>query len=111
MNVMQATAKSYQDLGSVLSEAKCGVFIINLDRRQDRWDRISKHLNEVNCHSFCRVAAIDGLKESKELAQRVVRLDTEYPSDDKPTNRQMSVLGCLKSHLKALKLVGTFGYG
>ena len=91
------------NLGSVLSDARCGIFIINLDRRQDRWDQISKHLNELNCRSFQRIAAIDGSNESKKLAKRIFRLDSEKFSDE-PTKRQGGALGCLKSHLKALTI-------
>lgn len=100
---MLAGVKLEIDLGRVLDEANCGIFIINLDRRQDRWDQITQHLTELNCKSFQRIAAIDGLKESKELAQRVFRLDSEMSYTSEPSKRQMGVLGCLKSHLKALK--------
>jgi len=91
-------------LGSVLSDAHCGIFIINLDRRADRWVRISEHLRELNCHSFQRIAACDGLMESKELAKKVFVPDNEKLSAAEPTKRQMGALGCLKSHLKALKV-------
>lgn len=98
---------SNQNFGNILSTAKCEVLIINLDRRKDRWDRISKHLHELNYESFQRISAVDGLKESKELAKKVFRLDGEKLFNE-PTNRQMGVLGCLKSHLKVLKVASKF---
>jgi len=94
-------------LGETLTDANCGVFIINLDRREDRWVQISKHLKELNCHNFLRIAAVDGLNEPKELARKVLPIDNENPHY-LPTKRQMCVLGCLKSHLKALKLASQF---
>ena len=109
MCVVSNTEKEFDpNLGGVLAAARCGVFIINLDRREDRWDQISKHLNELNCKSFQRVVAIDGLKESKELSRKVFRLESGNPFNDEPTISQMGVLGCLKSHLKALQLASKF---
>ncbi|MBA3815994.1 MAG: glycosyltransferase family 25 protein [Parachlamydiaceae bacterium] len=92
------------NFGEVLRNEKCEVFVINLDRRPDRWEQISKHLNELHCLNFHRVRAVDGLKESPELARKIIRLESEKSNYEVPTNRQFGVLGCLKSHLKALQL-------
>lgn len=89
--------------GEVLNKARCKVFIINLDRRPDRWDQISEHLTNLNYHEYIRVPAVDGKLESEELSRKVVRLeDEDLPYAQYPTQRQRGVLGCLKSHLKAL---------
>lgn len=104
MHSLSDTQKHLSSLGHVLAVANCGIFIINLEHRQDRWTQISQHLIELNCHRFQRVAAVDGLDESKKLARKVLRIASENLFYDLPTKRQMRVLGCLKSHLKALKL-------
>lgn len=90
------------NLGSILASERCGIFIINLNRRQDRWTQISTHLNELQCTNYRRVEAVDGLLESKELAKRVALISGETPSQE-PTRRQQGVVGCIKSHLKALQ--------
>ncbi|MFA6916131.1 MAG: glycosyltransferase family 25 protein [Parachlamydiales bacterium] len=109
MGMVSCTEKELNPkLGNVLSAVGCGVFIINLDRRNDRWDQITKHLYELSLLSFQRVSAVDGLTESKKLAKRVLRQENENSPSDVPTRRQRGVLGCLKSHLKALKLASKF---
>lgn len=102
--MIQAEKILERSLGDVLAAAKCGIFIINLDRREDRWIQISEHLKELNCLNFQRVPAVDGLNEPKELARKIIKINGEKPSQDIPTLLQQGVLGCLKSHLKALKM-------
>lgn len=104
--LINAEKDKSSQFGDTLVEAKCGIFIINLDRREDRWKAISNHLNELNCHHFQRVTAVDGLNEPQELAKKVVVNDqlSKYPL----TLQQRGALGCLKSHLKALKQASLF---
>jgi GR25 family glycosyltransferase involved in LPS biosynthesis len=65
-------------------------FIINLDRRRDRWDSISKKLQDIN---IIRYPAIDGskLKNSEQL-QRIF--------DNNDYNMRKGMVGCALSHIK-----------
>lgn len=65
-------------------------FVINLDRRKDRWDDISKKLQDIN---IIRYSAIDGsrLKNSEQL-QRIF--------DNNDYNMKRGMVGCALSHIK-----------
>lgn len=78
-------------------------FVINLDRRPDRLERVTKHLQEFGVKTFQRVSAVDGMNEEDELSRRVVRHSSKKPPQT-ITCWQRGTLGCLKSHLKALEL-------
>ena len=69
-------------------------FVINLDSRKDRWEKISKALYE-NHVDFKRFPAIDGklLKPTEQL-QRIF--------DNNDYNMKAGMVGCAMSHIKLL---------
>lgn len=93
-----------KNLGEVFG-AFSQVLVINLDRRSDRWDLISAHLRDQGLKRFERISGVDGHLESPDLCSRVQRLESQ--PKDKVTLRQHGVVGCLKGHLKALRVAST----
>jgi len=61
------------------------VFVINLDRRPDRWQAISANLDRIGLHAT-RIDAIDGLALTDDPALRLMG----------PGH-----VGCARSHYKA----------
>lgn len=83
-------------------------FIINLDRRPDRWDEISQKINStcLKDEIFIRYSAFDGNKWEEELK----RLDLENDSivkylKTKKMNTVKGVFGCYMSHYTLLKSI------
>ena len=72
------------------------VFVINLDRRRDRWDAISAHLDRLGIEAT-RIAAVDG---------RLIRQQDiwERETNDNVVERVLTPPeeGCLLSHCKAM---------
>ncbi len=66
------------------------IYIINLDRSQDRWFNMKKQCIGLNCN---RIKAIDG----KTLDE------SEYKNILKTNNMKKNTIACFMSHLKCLK--------
>ena len=65
------------------------IFVINLDRRKDRWDNISKMLDD----NIIRFPAVDGLRlKNSEQLQRIF--------DNNDYNMRRGMVGCALSHIK-----------
>lgn len=83
-------------------------FIINLDRRPDRWDEIIQKINNscLKDEKFIRYSAFDGNKWEEELK----RLDLENDGiikylKNKKMNTVKGVFGCYMSHYTLLKSI------
>jgi GR25 family glycosyltransferase involved in LPS biosynthesis len=70
------------------------VYVINLDRREDKWKRVSKNFNKYNVCAT-RVSAIDGWSLTYEQRQEL--------SGNYPVKLQEGHTGCLLSHVSVLK--------
>jgi GR25 family glycosyltransferase involved in LPS biosynthesis len=75
-----------------IPEIKLKTFVINLDRRQDRWEMFQEH-KEPRFLDYERFSAVDGskLKPNKQL-QRIFQ-GNDY-------NMAQGMVGCAMSHLK-----------
>lgn len=73
-------------------------YIINLDRREDRWEKVHKKLLDSNIVCFERYSAFDGQKLVwDDTMKKLFEID-----DDKPRNKthdyRRGILGCSLSH-------------
>ena len=81
-------------------------YIINLDRRKDRWDdcveRINKS-NELKKEKFIRISAFDGYNHEEELKRYNLNENVliKYLINNK-VRVQKGVFGCFISHLIVL---------
>lgn len=66
------------------------IYIINLDRSPERWDKMKSQCQGLNCK---RIIAIDG----KNLDEK------EYEDTIKKTKMKKNTIACFLSHLKCLK--------
>jgi GR25 family glycosyltransferase involved in LPS biosynthesis len=67
-------------------------YVINLDRRPDRWETFQKQ-KEVKCLNYERFSAVDGSKlEPNEQLQRIF--------DGNDYNMREGMVGCAMSHIK-----------
>jgi GR25 family glycosyltransferase involved in LPS biosynthesis len=83
------------------------VFVINLERRPDRAENMTRKLNGLGIE-FELLKAHDGMIEHNEWKERENKTDAKEISEHaKACGRN----GCASSHLKALKLAKERGYG
>jgi GR25 family glycosyltransferase involved in LPS biosynthesis len=68
------------------------VYIINLDRSKDRWEKIVKQCEKENINYY-RIEAIDGMKIDRN----------EYKSILHKKNMKDNTIACFLSHMKSLK--------
>jgi GR25 family glycosyltransferase involved in LPS biosynthesis len=89
------------------------VYVINLDRRQDRWNDVQKSLKRAGFTNIERVSAIDGkLIDSNHLKQLVH--PSVYPSLGKVRTKHedlgsVGAVGCYLSHYKVWKMIEESG--
>ena len=76
---------------NVLSEFP--VLVVNLTRRQDRWNSISEHLKSRNINNFEKFEAVDG----RELT---LTNELKYLFRGNDFNFRRGVIGCALSHIK-----------
>jgi len=76
---------------NVLSEFP--VLVVNLNRRQDRWNSISEHLKSKNITNFEKFEAVDG----RELT---LTNELKYLFRGNDFNFRRGVIGCALSHIK-----------
>lgn len=68
-------------------------YVINLDRRKDRWEKFTKQDSVINCLKYERFSAIDGSKlQPTEQLQRIF--------DGNDYNMREGIVGCAMSHIK-----------
>lgn len=86
------------------------VYVINLDRRKDRWESVRNILNKSNFFNVYRISAIDGKKIDTNQIKKLVHPDA-YKKIGKIRERDedlgsLGAIGCYLSHYKAwLKIV------
>lgn len=78
------------------------IFVLNLDRRQDRWEFVSRQFEAVGL-SAVRISAIDG--NSPEFRRR-----HWYDEEIHATFRSPGALACLMSHITILQRAVLHGY-
>ena len=74
-------------------DSKIKTYVLNLDRRPDRWDNFKNNCSEIDFLNYQRFSAVDGLKiKSTEQLQRIFN-NNDY-------NMKAGMVGCLMSHIK-----------
>jgi GR25 family glycosyltransferase involved in LPS biosynthesis len=76
---------------TTVSEVKCKTYVVNLDRRPDRWETFQKNATEID--NYERFSAVDG-----KLIKNSTQLQQIFESNDYYMRRGM--VGCLLSHVK-----------
>ncbi|MEZ4485268.1 MAG: glycosyltransferase family 25 protein [Syntrophotaleaceae bacterium] len=85
------------------------IFIINLDDRPDKWDRMVERLKALGADNYERVSAIK--RPLSEFPYTVYSgMSTKKLADDKIEQYCAGQSGCKMSHLKALKLARSRNY-
>lgn len=82
-------------------------YIINLDRRKDRWDEFLSRLKqspELNKDTFIRISAFDGYNHVNEI-KRYNLQDNRILNVLKNKKVSTGVLGCLLSHYITLETI------
>jgi GR25 family glycosyltransferase involved in LPS biosynthesis len=83
-----------QEPGNLVSELKFKTYVVNLDRRSDRWDSFKKNAaNVIDFMNYERFSAIDG-----KIIKNTSQLQQIFESNDYYMRRGM--VGCLLSHVK-----------
>lgn len=72
------------------------VYVINLDGQPERWQWMKEQLDYWQVENYTRVSAYDGRPETGEDLSEIVK--GRYPSD-----MSAGEIGCVTSHLKAIK--------
>ena len=77
-------------------------FVINLDRRKDRWESFQQRFDGVDDLELCRVSAVDHLtlKITRELKPRINEWNFKYAPDS-----VKKLAGCCMSHLNIWKII------
>jgi hypothetical protein len=82
-------------------------FVINLDRRVDRWDETQEALRGADMTSGVeRFSALAGSVSDMPLYPRM----GEWLGKDRTTARVLAAIGCLKSHVEVCRLALSRGY-
>lgn len=72
---------------------KMETYVINLDRRSDRWEEFIQHSNQLSFLDFKRYSAVDGKNlVSTDQLQRIF--------DGNDYNMRSGIVGCAMSHIK-----------
>lgn len=85
------------------------VYVINLDRRPDRWETVQRSLKRAGFMNIERVSAIDGKMIDSEQLKKIVH-SSVYPSLGKIRNNHedlgsVGAVGCYLSHYKVWKMI------
>ena len=68
------------------------IFVINLDRRPDRWEKFKQN-SEINSLQYARFSAVDGQKLKPTLQLQRIFENNDY-------NMRSGIVGCALSHLQ-----------
>jgi glycosyl transferase family 25 len=97
-NIMTQTV-SMQDALNRLT-----VYVVNLDRRPDRWKMVSDMLKQAQFHNVQRVSAVDGSQITAEQIRHLVTPDVYRSLGQLRTNHEdigsLGAIGCFLSHYK-----------
>jgi len=88
------TEEIKEEIKTLVSELKFKTYVVNLDRRSDRWDSFKKNAsNVIDFMNYERFSAVDG-----KLIKNTSQLQQIFESNDYYMRRGM--VGCLLSHVK-----------
>lgn len=92
-NELQLSGKEEMLQNKKLFNFKFETFVVNLDRRLDRWENFEKKATELKFLQYKRFSAVDGnkLKPNPQL-QRIF--------DNNDYNMRKGMVGCAMSHIK-----------
>lgn len=76
-----------------IKKLKLKTYVLNLDRRPDRWDNFVKNSSELNFLKYERFSAVDGDKVSSTTQLQRIFNNNDY-------NMKVGMVGCLMSHIK-----------
>jgi GR25 family glycosyltransferase involved in LPS biosynthesis len=103
-NILNKTDKKF-DINKYFDKIYC----LNLDRRKDRWDKVSKEFSRLSIN-IERFSAIDGDNiPDSHLTFLNTKLDEKSASDSGDIENKYA-LGCLLSHLEIIKDAKLNGY-
>jgi len=93
---VQFSGKEEQEIASVSLEdfdIRLKTYILNLDRREDRWEQFKKRATLLTPFNYERFSAIEGAKlKSTAQLQRIF--------DGNDYNMRVGIVGCALSHIK-----------
>ena len=72
---------------------KLKTYVLNLDRRSDRWENFVKNSSELNFLKYERFSAVDGIKVNSTTQLQRIFNNNDY-------NMKVGMVGCLMSHIK-----------
>ncbi len=78
------------------------IYIINLDHRTDRWQRISEQLNSMGIHRFERFAAVTFDDDNLQHQALLVRMERFARGEQ--THMAKPTVACLLSHVQIVQL-------
>lgn len=101
------------DFGSLISDIKPKLFehpkilIINLDRRLDRWEKVTRQLKNMNITNYERFSAVDGLALVWDIyLEKLFRPNRKLCPDWIKTHcYRAGAIGCALSHYKLWKKI------
>lgn len=106
ISAMSPSAASTRKIASEKDIRHLKTFVINLDRRPDRWVNVSDMLTDEGFDNISRLSAIDGRKMAVDTQVKQLLTPEKYDllGKPRPTNEDLGSLGaigCYLSHYKA----------
>lgn len=74
-------------------EMKFKTYVVNMDKRQDRWDKFNEKAKDLKFLNYERFSAVDGTKLKKTPRLQVIFDGNDY-------NMRVGLVGCALSHIK-----------
>jgi GR25 family glycosyltransferase involved in LPS biosynthesis len=107
MNATYSKASMYDDGGGIKSKKslkKLPVYVVNMDKRMDRWDYVYAHLKQHGFNNIKRLPAVDGrMIDSNQLkvllGKGLFEKLGKYRATDE-TVGSLGAVGCYMSHYK-----------
>jgi GR25 family glycosyltransferase involved in LPS biosynthesis len=86
---------------------KCPAFVINLDRRPERWKSTEAELKKAGFTDIRRVSAVDAVchPENAERSYRVLGSPPRHPTFNRDFDIYPGTFGCFLSHLTLWKYI------
>jgi GR25 family glycosyltransferase involved in LPS biosynthesis len=74
-------------------DIKFETYVVNMDKRKDRWEEFVKNANDLKFLNYKRFSAVDGSKLKKTPKLQVIFDGNDY-------NMRVGLVGCALSHIK-----------
>ena len=74
-------------------KSQCKTYVVNLDRRNDRWEKFEKKSSPIKFLNYERFSAVDGKSLSSNRQIQQIFENNDY-------NMRKSMVGCFLSHIK-----------